>query len=84
MTMNGMTVCCCKLMLGTCHCEMTAKGCVMTCTSGDAKCCERIQACWDCVHTMLNYGCTCCMMMNNTPFACDCCEPTTTPAKAKR
>jgi hypothetical protein len=63
---------------------MTAKGCVLTCTSGDAKCCEMIQACCDCLHTMLNSGCTCCMMMNNRPFACDCCEPTTTPAKAKR
>ena len=84
MMMNGMMVCCCNLTMGMCHCEMTAKGCVMTGTSGDAKCCEMIQACCDGLTTMLNAGCTCCMMMNNTPFACGCCETTTAPAKSKR
>jgi hypothetical protein len=84
MMMNGMTVCTCNFTMGLCKCEMTADGVCVTCTSGDAKCCEMIQACCDCLATMLGAGCTCCMMMNNTPFACGCCEPTPAPAKAKR
>src|SRR5260370_21441506 len=35
--MNGMMVCCCNLTMGMCKCDMTEKGCVITCTSGDAK-----------------------------------------------
>jgi hypothetical protein len=73
MMMNGMMVCCCNLTMGMCKCEMTDKGCVMTCTSGDAKCCEMIQACCDCMACMLKDGCTCCVMMNNTPVCCGCC-----------
>ena len=73
MMMNGMMVCCCNLTMGMCKCEMTDKGCVMTCTSGDAKCCEMIQACCDYMACMLKDGCTCCVMMNNTPVCCGCC-----------
>ncbi len=73
MMMNGMMVCCCNLTIGMCKCEMTEKGCVITCTSGDAKCCEMIQACCDCMACMLKDGCTCCVMMNNTPVCCGCC-----------
>jgi hypothetical protein len=73
MTMNGMTCCCCNLTMGICKCEMTPKGCTVTCTSGDSKCAEMIQACCDCLSTMLKDGCTCCMMMNNTPVCCGCC-----------
>jgi hypothetical protein len=73
MMMNGMMVCCCNLTMGMCKCEMTDKGCVLTCTSGDAKCCEMIQACCDCMACMLKDGCTCCVMMNNTPVCCGCC-----------
>src|SRR5262245_41129258 len=36
--MNGMMVCCCNLTMGMCRCEMTDKGCSVTCTSGDSKC----------------------------------------------
>jgi hypothetical protein len=72
MMMNGLTVCCCNLMMGMCKCEMTEKGCTITCTSGDAKCCEMIQACCDCMAAMLKAGCTCCVLMNNTPVACGC------------
>ena len=82
--MNGMTVCCCNYTMGICKVEMTETGVCVTCTSGDAKCCEMIQASCDCLCTMMNAGCTCCMTMNNTPVCCGCCETTTTTAKAKR
>jgi hypothetical protein len=71
--MNGMVVCCCNLTMGMCKCDMTDKGCTVTCTSGDPKCCAMIQACCDCLACMLKDGCTCCMMMNNTPVCCGCC-----------
>ena len=71
--MNGMMVCCCNLTMGMCKCDMTDKGMTMTCTSGDPKCCEMIQACCDCLSCMLKDGCTCCVMMNQTPICCGCC-----------
>src|SRR5262245_35253205 len=73
MMMNGMMVCCCNLTMGMCKCDMTDKGVCITCTSGDPKCCEMIQACCDCISCMLKDGCTCCVMMNNTPVCCGCC-----------
>ena len=72
MMLNGMMVCCCNLALGMCKYDMTDKGCTVTCMSGDAKCAEMIQACCDCMSTMLQGGCTCCLMMNNTPVCCGC------------
>jgi hypothetical protein len=69
-TLNGMTVCCCNLTMGMCKCELTETGCCVTCTSGDSKCCEMIQSCCDCLCCMCNAGCTCCLMMNNTPVCC--------------
>ena len=72
MMMNGMMVCCCNMMMGMCKCEMTPKGCTVTCTSGDSKCAEMIQACCDCLSTLLNAGGTCCLLMNNTPVCCGC------------
>ncbi len=72
MTWNGMMVCCCNMTMGMSKYEMTSDGCVMTCTSGDPKCCEMIQACCDCMATMMKAGCTCCVMMNNTPVCCGC------------
>ena len=71
--MNGMMVCCCNFTMGMCRCDCTDKGVTITCTSGDAKCAEMIQACCDCLTTMLKAGCTCCVMMNNTPVCCGCC-----------
>jgi hypothetical protein len=44
----------------------------MTCTSGDAKCAEMIQACCDCMNAMMKAGCNCCMMMGGTPVCCCC------------
>jgi hypothetical protein len=68
--LNGMTICTCNLTMGLCRCEMTDSGVTILCTSGDTKCCEMIQACCDCLSTMLNAGGTCCLLMNNTPLAC--------------
>jgi hypothetical protein len=70
--MNGMTVCCCNLTMGMCKCETTRDGVSITCTSGDPKCCEMIQACCDCLSSMMKAGCTCCVLMNNTPICCGC------------
>jgi len=72
MMMNGMMCCCCNLTMGICKCEMTKDGVCITCTSGDAKCSEMIQACCECMSCMLKAGCTCCVMMNNTPACCGC------------
>ena len=83
MMMNGMVVCTCNLTLGLCKCEMSKDGVVLTCTSGDPKCCEMIQACCECMRCMLEDGCTCCMMMNNTPVCCGCCDSSKT-AKSKK
>ena len=71
--LNGMMVYCCNLTMGMCKCETTKDGVSLTCTSGDKACCDMIQACCDCLSTMLKSGCTCCMMMNNTPVCCGCC-----------
>ena len=70
--LNGMVVCNCNFTMGLCRCEMTDKGVTLTCTSGDAKCCDMIQSCCDCTCTMLKSGCTCCVMLNNTPICCGC------------
>ncbi len=63
---------------------MTETGVVVTCTSGDSKCCEMIQACCDCLSGMVNAGCTCCVMMNHTPVACGCLEHGATKVASKR
>lgn len=74
--MNGMTVCTCSLTMGMCKCEPTESGVCITCTSGDQKCSDMIQACCDCLGTMTSSGCTCCVMMSNTPICCGCPETT--------
>ena len=71
--LNGMMVCCCNLTMGMCKCETTKDGVCLTCTSGDKACCDMIQACCDCLATMLKAGCTCCLLLNNTPVCCGCC-----------
>jgi len=71
--MNGMMICTCNLTMGMCKCDMTKDGMSITCTSGDKACCEMIHACCDSLSTMLQAGCTCCLMMNNTPVCCGCC-----------
>jgi hypothetical protein len=68
--MNGMVVYCCNLTMGLCRCDTTKDGVTVICTSGDAKCAEMIQACCNCLNSMLKAGCTCCLLMNNTPVCC--------------
>jgi hypothetical protein len=75
---NGMVVCTCNFTMGMSRCEMTKDGCWVTCTSGDEECCKMIQACCDCMSCMLACGCTCSVMMNNTPMCCG-----TAPTKTK-
>src|SRR6516225_4259188 len=69
----GMTGAANWTMVPRCKFEMTKDGVCLTCTSGDAKCCEMIQACCDCMGCMLKDGCTCCMLMNNMPVCCGGC-----------
>jgi hypothetical protein len=57
---------------GMCKCEMTSDGCCILCTSGDKACCDMIQACCDCMSTMMKSGCTCYILMNNMPVCCCC------------
>jgi hypothetical protein len=68
--LNGMPVNFCNLTMGLCKCEPTSDGVCITCTSGDSHCSEMIQACCDCISCCLNAGCTCCVLMNNTPVCC--------------
>ena len=72
--LNGMTVCACNLTMGMCKCEMTEDGVSITCTSGDAKRAEMLQAACDCLSCMMEAGCTCCLLMNSTPICCGCGE----------
>ena len=73
MMMNGMTMMTCNMMMGMCKCEMTMDGMMITCTSGDAQCCKMIQDCCNCMMTMMECGCMCCMTMNSTPVCCGTC-----------
>src|SRR4051794_10440290 len=80
--LNGMTVCTYHFTMGLCRCEMTPSGVTLTCTSGDQKCCEMLQACCDCLNTMMSAGCTCCVLLNNTPVGCGCGESSSARAQA--
>jgi hypothetical protein len=81
--MNGMTVCYCNLTMGLCKCEMIENGVCITCTSGDAHCCQMIQACCDSLCCMIEAGCTCCVLMNNTPVCCGTSELSKAGTKVK-
>lgn len=71
-TMNGVTVFCCNFTMGLCKCETTDNGVCFTCTSGDPQCCSMIQSFCECLNTSLKAGCSCCVMLNNTPVCCGC------------
>jgi len=73
-TWNGVTVYCCNFTMGQCKYETTEKGVCLTCTSGDTKCCEMIQACCDCLSTLYDCGCACCWLVSNTPMCCGYCD----------
>jgi hypothetical protein len=66
--------------MGLCKIEPTESGCCITCTSGDQQCCEMIQACCECVSCCLEAGCSCCVLLNNTPI-CIGCEPSRSGSK---
>ena len=70
MMMNGMPVMRCNMTMGMCRPEMTDDGMVITYTSGDSNMMGMIQACCDCMSTMMQQGCSCCVMMNNIPVCC--------------
>jgi hypothetical protein len=65
-----MVVCTVNLTMGLCQCEATKDGVRITCTSGDQKCAEMIQACCTTLTALLKAGCTCCLLLNNTPVCC--------------
>jgi len=79
--LNGMMVCCYNLTMGMCRCEMTDQGMCLTCTSGDQQCCAMLQACCDSMSCMMEAGCTCCFMMNQTPVCCGGTEATKSKSK---
>ena len=81
---NGMTCCSCNFTMGLCRYESTDSGVCFTCTSGDQQCCEMLQASCDCLSCMMEAGCTCCFLINNTPVCCGSGETAKTPAKPKR
>ena len=83
-TWNGVAVHYCNFTMGQCKYEMTDKGVCITCTSGDSKCCEMIQACCDCLSSLYESGCTCCWMVNNTPVCCGYCESSKTSEKPSK
>lgn len=76
MMMNGMHVCQVNFTMGICRCELTDSGVCITCTSGDAQCCEMIQACGECCTVMMKNGCSCLFMINQVPVCCGTCETT--------
>jgi len=65
--MNGMMVYSCNFTMGVCKYDKTDNGACVTCTSGDPNCCEMIQANCDCLACLIQSGCTCYVMVNNTP-----------------
>jgi hypothetical protein len=81
--MNGLVVCCCYMTMGMCKYEPTEDGVCITCTSGDSKCGEMIQACCDCLSTCMDAGCTCCVCLNSTPVCCGTKHGSPTKAKTK-
>jgi hypothetical protein len=71
-TRNGMTIYQCNLFCGACKCECTTDGVCITCTSGDKTCCQMLQACCECLATLIECGCGCQISFNNTAVCCDC------------
>ncbi|HKI38622.1 MAG TPA: hypothetical protein VKA46_42635 [Gemmataceae bacterium] len=81
---NGLTVYTCNFVTGLCRCETTEDGVCLSCTSGDAKCGEILQAFCDCLSCLIEAGCTCSVLINNTPVCCGGGEPSKTGSKPKR
>jgi hypothetical protein len=81
--LNGMTVCCYNFTMGMCRYESTPDGVSMTCTSGDPSCSAMLQACCDSLSIMMDSGCTCCFLVNNTPICCGTTESSRSTPKGK-
>jgi hypothetical protein len=81
--LNGMTVAAYNFTMGACKCEPTDTGVCFTCTSGDAQWSQMIQACCDNLAVLVESGCTCCFLINNTPVCCGVSETAKNAAKAK-
>ena len=73
-TWNGLTFCNCNFTVGNCKCDITEEGCCYTCTSGDPKSGECLQAFCECLKCCLDAGCNCYFLQNNTPVCCGCSE----------
>src|SRR5262245_22640423 len=71
---NGVQVCNFALCCDKCTCKNTKEGCCITCTSGDAKCCEVLQACCDCLEICCKSGCCCCVCFGDTCCCCGTCS----------
>ena len=71
---NGMTVAYWNFTQGVCKCEATESGVQFTCTTGDPQCAKMVQSWCECLSCMLECGCNCCFMINNTPVCCGCSE----------
>ena len=56
-TYNGIAVCQCNFAVGHTHCEYSKNGVKITCTSGDEKCRELLQACCECCKACCDDGC---------------------------
>jgi hypothetical protein len=67
---NGMPVCYYNFTYGLCKYETVDNGVCVTCTSGDPQCASMIQHCCECLVAMVQAGCTCFALVNNTPFCC--------------
>jgi hypothetical protein len=72
-TYNGVAVCQCNFACGHCHCEYTKNGCKITCTSGDEKCAQCLQACCECCKQCCDNDCACTISFGNTPVCCSTC-----------
>lgn len=72
-TYNGIAVCQCNFAVGHTHCEYTKNGVKITCTSGDEKCRELLQACCECCKACCDDGCCCTVSFGNTPVCCSTC-----------
>jgi hypothetical protein len=72
-TYNGIPVCQCNFAIGHTHCEYTKNGVKITCTSGDDKCAQALQACCECCKQCCDSGCCCTVSFGNTPVCCSTC-----------
>ena len=83
-TYNGVPCCTYHFTVGSCKFELVDKGCCFTCTSGDKSCCAMIQSYCDCLNSMMQAGCHCCLYVNGTPLCWGSTETTPAARPAKK